>query len=302
MIWAVISTWQMSYEGNVKAAEMLARGCKACDAVVEGASIVEDDPTRCSVGFSGLPDRDGHVTLDGGFMDGDTLKFGAVGCIEGFRSPIRIARKLSECEDSNFLVGEGAQQFARNNGFEERNNLTAESYQKYLAAKDKIRKLTSYDGHDTVCYIAKDSHNSICTAVSTSGLFMKHHGRLGDSPVAGSGYYADSNSGGAAATGVGEDIIKGVLSFKAVYKMSLGKSAMEAAQETLDEFVGRIEDCRHISLIVLDKEGTFGVATNCTFPFVYASDECEPTLYLAKCVDGKTDIKEIPLDSEGLPD
>lgn len=302
MKWAVISTWQMSYEGNIKAAEMLAEGSKAADAVVEGTSITEDNPDYSSLGYSGLPDRDGHVTLDGGFMDGDTLKFGAVGCIEGFRSPIRIARKLSECEDSNFLVGAGAEQYARENGFEERNNLTEASYQKYLSAKDRIQKLTSYDGHDTVCYIAKDTNNSICTAVSTSGLFMKHHGRLGDSPVAGSGYYADSNAGGAAATGVGEDIIKGVLSFKAVYKLSLGKTAMEAAQETLDEFVGRIEDCRSVSLIVLDKEGTFGVATNCPFPFVYASDEREPTLYLAECVNGKTVIKEIPLDTEGLPD
>ena len=302
MKWAVISTWQMSYPGNVKAAEMLKAGGKAADAVIEGASITEDDPTHSSVGYSGLPDRDGHVTLDGGFMDGDTLKFGAVGCLEGFRSPIRVARKLSECEDSNFLVAEGAQQYARENGFEERNNLTEASYQKYLDAKGKIKKLTSYDGHDTVCYIAKDINDSICTAVSTSGLFMKHHGRLGDSPVVGCGYYADSNLGGAAATGVGEDIIKGVLSFKAVYKMSLGKTAMEAAQETLDEFVSRIEDCRHISLIVLDKEGTFGVATNCTFPFVYASDEQKPTLYLAKGVDGRTVITEIPLDSEGLPD
>ena len=302
MKWAVISTWQMSYQGNVKAAEMLETGGKAADAVIEGASITEDDPGHSSVGYSGLPDRDGHVTLDGGFMDGDTLKFGAVGCLEGFRSPIRVARKLSECEDSNFLVAEGAQQYARENGFEERNNLTEASYQKYLDAKGKIKNLTSYDGHDTVCYIAKDINDSICTAVSTSGLFMKHHGRLGDSPVVGCGYYADSNLGGAAATGVGEDIIKGVLSFKAVYKMSLGKTAMEAAQETLDEFVSRIEDCRHISLIVLDKEGTFGVATNCTFPFVYASDEQIPTLYLAKGADGKTVITEIPLDSEGLPD
>ena len=296
MKWAVISTWQMSYEGNVKAAEMLAEGGRAADSIIEGVSITEDNPAYNSVGYSGLPDREGHVTLDG-----DTLKFGAVGCIEGFRSPIRIARKLSECENSNFLVGEGAERYARKNGFEERDNLTETSYQKYLAAKDKIKKLTSYDGHDTVCFVGKDIYNSVCTAVSTSGLFMKEHGRIGDSPVAGCGYYADSRLGGAAATGVGEDIIRGVLSFSAVNKLSQGKSAMDAAQEALDELVNRIEDCRHVSLVILDKEGAFGVATNCTFPFVYASDECQPTLFLAKGVDGKTVIEEIPLNSEGLP-
>ena len=75
MKWAVISTWKMSYDGCNKAAELLQKGCKAGDAIVEGVCLVEDDPRYCSVGYSGLPDKEGHITLDGSYMDGDTLDF-----------------------------------------------------------------------------------------------------------------------------------------------------------------------------------------------------------------------------------
>ena len=91
MSWSVLSTWKMSLEGCRIAAQQLAKGATAADALVAGIENVEDNPKFCSVGFGGLPARDGHVYLDGGFMDGDTLRFGAVGSIEGFRSPIRIA-------------------------------------------------------------------------------------------------------------------------------------------------------------------------------------------------------------------
>ncbi|MBR0138556.1 MAG: N(4)-(beta-N-acetylglucosaminyl)-L-asparaginase [Erysipelotrichaceae bacterium] len=293
MKWAVISTWKMAMEGTQKAAGLLSRNEKAANAVVEGVTVVEDDPHFCSVGYSGLPDKDGRITLDGGFMDGDTLRFGAVGCIEGFRSPIRIARKLSEYDFNNFLVGTGAEEFALENGFEKRDNMTEETWQKYLAAKDNTGELTSYDGHDTVCMIGKDTGGSLAVAVSTSGLFMKHHGRVGDSPVVGGGFYADSLYGSAAVTGVGEDSIRGALSHTAVVKMAEGKSAQQAVDEAIRELTWRIGNCRSLSMIALDKDGNFGVATNCDFPFVYASNDKPLTLFLATKSDSGTAIREI---------
>ena len=122
---------------------------------------------------------------------------------------------------------------------------------------------------------------------------MKEHGRVGDSPIPGCGFYADSCLGGAGATGVGEDANRGTVSYRAINKLKEGKTAMQAAQETIDEIMERIENCRHMSVIVLDKDGNYGVATNCAFPFVYASDECEPTLYLATRENGKTSIRQI---------
>lgn len=293
MKWAMVSTWKMSRDGQLKAAELLEKGASADEAAVTAAEVIESNPAYTSVGYGGLPDNRGRVTLDAGFMNGDTLKFGAVGCVEGFKSPIRIARKLAENEFNNFLVGKGAEEYALKNGFEQWNNLTEESYARYLKAKDNTGKLKSYDGHDTVCYVVRDVNGTVCTAVTTSGLFMKEHGRIGDSPLAGCGYYADSQLGGAGCTGVGEDIIRGTVAYKAVSKLKEGKSAQQAADETIAEVMARVTDCRSVSFVLLDKDGNCGVGTNCDFPFVYGSDEDGIRLYLAEYRDGKTAIRLI---------
>ena len=117
-------------------------------------------------------------------------------------------------------------------------------------------------------------------------LFLKKKGRVGDSPVVGCGYYADSAVGAAAATGVGEEIMKGVLSFRAVMYMKNGMTPMEAAQTAVSELKRELEKrngiCRPVSLIVLGADGRFGAATTIEFPFVYAGENEEPALYLAK--------------------
>ncbi len=87
MTWAAIATWKMGALGAEISADILSKGGSASDAAVEGVSAVEDEPEFHSVGYGGRPDRTGHVVLDGGFMDGDTLHYGAVASIEGFRSP-----------------------------------------------------------------------------------------------------------------------------------------------------------------------------------------------------------------------
>ena len=298
MKWAILSTWKMSYQGALEASELLSAHACAADAAVHCIQNVEDNPAFQSVGFGGLPDAEGHTVLDGGFMDGDTLRFGAVGAIEGFRSPVAIARSLKDMPFNNFLVGQGAEAYARQNGFEERDNLTPESFERYQKEKDQNQELCSYDGHDTVCALALDETGSMCAGVSTSGLFLKKKGRVGDSPVIGSGYYADSTIGAAAATGVGEDIMKGVLSFRAVMYLRSGMSPMEAAEtavrELKDELEQRIGKCSPVSLIVLGKDGRFGVGTTIEFPFVYASDEESASLYLASSSkDGHTVIRRI---------
>jgi isoaspartyl peptidase/L-asparaginase-like protein (Ntn-hydrolase superfamily) len=275
MTWAVIGTWRMSKEGCVKASEILQKNGDAADAAVAGVCDVEDNPAFHSVGYTGLPDKEGRVKLDGGFMDGDTLHFGAVGSIEGFRSPVRIARSLADREFNNFLVGAGAEAYAQSQGFERRDNLTPEIYQKYLEKKNAVKKLSSYSGHDTVCFLALDHSGRLCAATSTSGLFLKDPGRVGDTPLAGAGFYADSLIGAAAATGVGEDIMKGALSHEVYCRMKAGMSAMEAASSAVYELSETLKKrsgaCRSISLICLDPRGRYGVGTNTRFPFVYAA-------------------------------
>lgn len=305
MSFAVIGTWRMSLKGTEKALEILRNGGSAADACTEAASIIEDDPHFHSVGYSGLPNEDGHVQLDAGFMDGDTLHFGAVGCLEGFRSPIRVARSLADRKYNNFLVGKGAAQYALANSFEQRINETEDSMNAYRKEKGKNSPLSSYDGHDTVCFLAVDNAGRMAAAVSTSGLFMKADGRIGDSALIGNGYYVDSSIGGACATGVGEDIMKGSLSHTIYMRMKDGICAKDAAAASVHELHAELMKRQNyaggIAAIALDRFGSYGVGTNGPFAFTYASDEVPVHTYFADAKDSSTDI-HIYQDSDPVLD
>lgn len=292
---AVIATWKMALAGAERAMNILEKDGTAADAATEGVSLVEDEPSFHSVGYGGRPDRTGHVVLDGGFMDGDTLHFGAVASLEGFRSPVRIARSLIKGDANNFLVGEGAALYAETNGFEKRDNLTDEAREIYEREKERIKNLSAYDGHDTVCFLTLDEYGTLCAATSTSGLFMKEPGRVGDTPVPGSGFYADSETGAAAATGMGEEILKGALSYAAVSLMEQGYSAMEAAEAALGRLETKLKKrngcAQAMSLITLAKDGTWGVGTNVEFPFVTGDEENGVRLWIARPENGKTVIE-----------
>jgi isoaspartyl peptidase/L-asparaginase-like protein (Ntn-hydrolase superfamily) len=196
---------------------------------------------------------------------------------------------------NNFLVGEGAALYAEAGGFEKRDNLTEEAREIYEKEKQRLRKLSAYDGHDTVCFLTLDDHGTLCAATSTSGLFMKEPGRVGDTPVAGSGFYADSECGAAAATGMGEEILKGALSYAAVSLMEHGQTAMDAAETALrrleTKLVRRNGYAQAMSLITLGRDGSWGVSTNVEFPFVTADETNGVRLWTARPENGKTIIE-----------
>lgn len=287
MKWAVIGTWDMAEAGLRKASELLKAGAGAEEAVVAGVKCAEDNPQFHSVGYGGFPDCTGHVTLDGGFMDGDTLQFGAVADLEGFASAGEIAASLKDRAYCNFLVGSGAELYARTHGFAQRVNLTPEALALYQ--KENV------ESHDTVCFIALDQNGRICVCTSTSGLKGKSPGRVGDTPMPGSGYYAVSEIGGAASTGVGEDISKGALSFQAVQlmkNMDVQQAAEKSVQDLHDLLTEKNGKAREMSLIALDHEGNFGAGTNVDFPFGYVSDETELTMFAAVNQKGKVLIRK----------
>ena len=296
MAYAVLSTWRFSLEGNRLALQALKEGKPGFEAALTGVENVEDNPSFRSVGYGGRPDKTGHVRLDGGFMDGNTLHFGAVASLEGFASPSKIACALSKGDYNNFLVGEGAAAWAKAHGFKERDNLTEESRKQYEEqGSAQLEKLSAWENHDTVCFIVLDD-SGICVSTSTSGLFMKEAGRVGDTPLAGSGFYADSGYGAAAATGTGEEIIKGALSYAAVMYLRLGFSPQEAAEKAVvelhDELVRRNGHCHDMALIVMDMQGNYGIGTNCEFPFVYGSDQETARLFLSRFVNHQVIIEE----------
>ncbi len=273
---AIIGTWKMCREGLMEAHEMLKSGACAADAVTHAVVRVEDDPAYCSVGYGGLPDRDGHVMTDAAFMDGTSLRMGGVMSAENIKNPILAARMLCGREINCLLAGRGAELFALRHGLKMRDMRTEASMRRWReAVPERPERLTAYTGHDTVCVLALDENGRLAAGVSTSGLFMKDPGRVGDSPLIGSGFYADDRFGAAAATGLGEDIMRGCLSYETVSRMKRGESPQQACEGALRELAARKielgENADNMSLIALSPDGRFGAATTLPcFPFAAA--------------------------------
>lgn len=277
---AIIGTWKMSFTGVSEALELLKKGASAGEAAVHAVKTVEDNPAFRSVGFGGLPGRDGHVTLDAAFMDGRSLRMGGVMSVENIQNPILAAYRLCGRPVNCLLAGRGAEEFAIREGLPMRDMRTPESMKQWMEtiAKRADEQPDAYRGHDTVCVLALDDSGNMAAGTSTSGLFMKEPGRVGDTPLIGSGFYCDARFGAAAATGVGEDIMRGCLSYEIVSRMRGGEAPREACQHALDELVKRKlelgEDAGNISLIALAPDGTFGAATTLpVFPFAAGSGE-----------------------------
>ena len=283
---AMIGTWKMCLEGVLEAHQLLKGGAAAKDAVVHAVAKVENNPAFCSVGYGGLPDRDGHVMTDAALMDGASLRMGGIMSAENIQNPILAAKLLCGRETSCLLAGRGAELFAVRSGLPMRDMRTEESMRRWReAVLQRPEKLTAYTGHDTVCVLGLDEKGHLAAGVSTSGLFMKDPGRVGDSPVIGSGFYADDRFGAAAATGLGEDIMRGCLSYEVVSRMKRGEAPKEACEGALRELSARKielgEDAGSISLIALSPDGRFGAATTLPcFPFAAAFGD-ETALYAA---------------------
>lgn len=295
MDWAIIGTWRMAIEGIDKISKKMQQGMCSGDAVEFAIREVEDYPFYKSVGYGGLPNENCEVEFDAAFMDGDNLNIGAVGSIKDFKNPVSIARKLSTERFNCFLVAQGAEVYAAKNGFERKNMLTERAIKYYnKRVKETIEKgLNPYDGHDTVGMIALDSEGKMSVATSTSGLFMKKRGRVGDSPVSGSGFYVDNKIGGATATGLGEDLMKGCISYEIVRLMGEGHTPQEAADMAVNklnkELIERRGKAGDLSVVCMNNKGQWGAATNIKeFTFSVATKDLTPTVYIANKIEGKT--------------
>ena len=299
---AIIGTWKMCYVSVKEAFAGLAGGGSSRDAIAAAIMPVEDDPRYVSVGYGGLPARDGRVTLDAAYMDGRTLRYGGVICAEGIRNPIQAAILLSERKRNCLLAGPGAAEFALSAGLAMRDMRTQESLQRWSKAICGLDgRQEAYRGHDTVCVIALDTSGGMSVGTSTSGLFLKEPGRVGDTPVIGSGFYCDARYGAAAATGLGEDIMRGCFSFNAVSLIRRGAAPQEACDETLHDLCRRLRELDDpdggISLIAMDVQGNFGAATSLNmFPFAAARAGESPRLLTAQYGDPATKIRVIPDD------
>jgi N4-(beta-N-acetylglucosaminyl)-L-asparaginase len=281
----VISTWAPNVKANAVAWEVLAKGGRALDAIEKGVQVPEADPADQSVGYGGLPDRDGRVTLDSCIMD-ELGNCGAVMCLENIMHPISVARLVMEKTPHVQLVGDGALQFALSLGFKKQNLLTPQSekawkewlknskYDPMITVKnleekiknDKKKKATKeapgqLHNHDTIGMVAMDANGNISGGCSTSGMAYKMHGRVGDSPIIGAGLFVDNEVGAATATGVGEEVVRICGSHLVVELMRQGLSPEEACKAAVERVVKRNKEKAkdiQVGFLALNKKGEYG--------------------------------------------
>lgn len=276
----VIATWPFGRTAVGVAGELLKQGAAALDAALAGAQAVEDDPKVDSVGYGGIANAVGTVTLDACVMDGHTLACGAVAAVENVRHAAALARRVMEKTPHVLLVGEGAKLFAQQQGFPFETLNTPES----IAAWEKRRPKPeapapavpkgNLGDHDTVTVLALDHKGHLGGVCTTSGLAFKLPGRVGDSPLIGAGLFVDDAAGAAGATGVGEEIIRISGSSYVVELMRTGKSPQDACELAIQRInataVRRGVHPQGVSFLALDPKGRCGAA--CTIPakFQYA--------------------------------
>lgn len=234
---------------------ILQQGGSALDAVVRAVVELENEPVF-NAGVGSCLTEDGDIEMDASVMEGTTLRVGAVGAVRTVRNPILLAKALLETERHIFLVGDGAERFARVQGFPATTRaelMTERQWQRWRAAKT-----TGEPG--TVGAVALDKAGHLAAATSTGGIFNKQTGRIGDSPIIGAGTYADDSLGASSATGQGEAIIRTTLTRTAVEFLRGGKDPMQAAKMALELLKKRTDG--EGGLVLLDPFGRVGYAYN----------------------------------------
>jgi N4-(beta-N-acetylglucosaminyl)-L-asparaginase len=255
---AVVSTWSFGKRANGVAWEILAKGGTSLDAVEKGINDAELDPENTSVGYGGLPNEDGETTLDAVLMHGPRHAAGAVGCLKRIKTPISVARKVLDKTKHTFIVGEDATKFAVKMGFKEE-DLSTEKSKKAWESWKADPKRASFWTHDTIGMVAVDRKGDVTAGCSTSGLAWKIAGRVGDSPIVGSGAYCDNDIGGAAATGNGDVMMRFCPALVAVELMRAGKSPSEACAASLARIAAKGYKVGG-ALVAITKKGEVGFA------------------------------------------
>lgn len=255
-----IATWNF-HEATKRAGELLDNGTSALDAVEQGVMVEEANLKNTTVGNGGAPDRDGNVTLDACIMSPNG-NAGSVVYLKNIEHPVSVARKVMEDTPHVMLAGEGALQFAIQNGFKKKNLLTENSekaWKEWLKEKE-YKPIINIENHDTIGMLCIDKDGDIAGACTTSGLAYKMNGRVGDSPIIGSGLFVDNEVGAAAATGMGEAIMKSVGSFLVVELMRNGKSPQEACKEAIERIVKKNDNHNDFQacFIAINKDGEVG--------------------------------------------
>ena len=281
----ILSTWDFGAAANAAAFASMRAGGSLIDAVEAGGMVPEADPNNHSVGYSGYPDRDGHVTLDAVIMD-DVGGVGAVAALENTTHAISVARRVMERTPHTFIVGESATRFARDQGFPKVNLLTPEAekawrdwlktsqYRPEANIENRRPRGGALD-HDTIGLLARTADGRMAGACTTSGMAFKMRGRVGDSPQVGAGLYVEAGVGAATSTGLGEEVTRVSGSARVVASMRAGLSPQAACEEVVRHIAKLRGDAikgTQVGFLALSPKGEVGAF--CLLPgFTYAVTE-----------------------------
>ena len=260
-----IATWPFGLAACERSRSELASSGSILNAVERGINVTELDESVDSVGVGGTPNAEGVVQLDASFMDGVHQRAGSVAGLEGYPNPISVARRVMETTKHVMLVGQDAAKFAAKRKFVQRDLLTPQSrerWEKWKAAQ-KAGTNSADKSHDTIALLGLGSDGHLCGGCSTSGLAFKLPGRVGDSPLIGSGLYVDGEVGAAGATGVGENVLRYCASFLIVEFMRQGKNptdACEAAIRRISAGDGKKPQELSVNFVAVNKAGVIGAA------------------------------------------
>jgi N4-(beta-N-acetylglucosaminyl)-L-asparaginase len=284
------------------AVQRMREGADPLDAAIAGVNLVEDDPADMTVGYGGVPNEEGVVQLDASVMHGPTARAGAVASLEGVKNPTKVAKLVMDTTDHVLLVGPGARHFATMHGFGNENLLTEKArkvwlfWKQNLSDKDKwlepdpdryppeVKEFIEEFGWDefrkprgggTIHLSAVDGRGDLAGCTSTSGLFFKMPGRVGDSPIIGAGCFTDNEVGSAGSTGRGEANILVSGAHLTVEFMRQGKHPRDACLMTLERIARTTREKRllaapgrpnfDISFYAVSKSGQYGSAVMYAF-------------------------------------
>ncbi len=234
---------------------ILRQNGSALDAVVRATVELENDPVF-NAGVGSCLNREGDVEVDASLMDGSSWRVGAVGAVRNLRNPILLAKAVMEAGRHVFLVGDGAERFARAQG------LPVATRAELVTGRQLRRWQAAHTAGEpgTVGAVARDKAGHLAAATSTGGIFNKLPGRVGDSAVIGAGTYADDTLGAGSATGDGEAIIRTSLTRTAIELLRDGRDPTQAAQVAVDLLRNRTGS--EAGLILIDPLGRVGYVYN----------------------------------------
>lgn len=253
-----------------RAYRLISEGTDVLESLIEGVNIPERDPEDSSVGYGGLPDALGRVTLDSCCMHGPLKRAGGVAALQGVRTPSRVAKAVADMTDHRLIVDQGARDFARQLGFEIEDDLNTEysrerylewrrrvdpahypdpdrqaglaprDYQRFAAESDRATRAMVAEGlldpehlYGTINCNGVNADGDVCGVTTTSGLAWKIPGRVGDSPLLGAGLYLHNDIGAAGSTGRGEANMYNLASFLIVEQMRNGADPTDAGMIAL---------------------------------------------------------------------